>query len=212
MTSTIAPPSTLATLPTEIFENISLFLSQCDLKQCVRVSRTWNELLTPCLWRTIPLFSTARFKRFMSPDIQRALYKNAVHVREVQVMLEKLYIQFLPSRLQAKVFLPEPEFTSSGDAFTISPFTNLRILELHQVQQLVWRYEFDEGIFEIVRQNRGLRRLKIGIEMAPRMLFRLVTEHVPNLQELYIESPWCGDVKALLENLPEGLRTVRLNN
>ncbi|KAG0372391.1 hypothetical protein BGX24_000314 [Mortierella sp. AD032] len=193
MTSTITPPSRLATLPTEILEDIALSLSQNSLSQCVCVSRSWNEAMTPHLWRTIPLFSKIRFKRFMMPDIQRVLYKNAVHVHET------------------KVFRPESELTSSDDAFTIGPFTNLRVLELYHLQTMR-ACVFDEGIIETVRQNPGLRRLKIDIVMESTLLFSLVTEHVPNLQELDIETPWRGDVKALLDNLPEGLRTVRLNN
>ncbi|KAG0363228.1 hypothetical protein BGX24_004949 [Mortierella sp. AD032] len=206
MSSTIARPSTLATLPTEVFENIILFLSQHDLTRCVCVSRAWNEALNLHLWRTIPLLDNTRLMRFMSPNTQQALYKNATHVREVQVRTEKLYNLFLPSRQQTNVIHSDAKLMSSVDAFTIGPLTNLRVLVLHR-QSLVRLYEFDEGIFEIVRQNPGLRRLKIDIVMEPKVLFSLVTEHVPNLQELDIESPWRGDVKALLDNLPEGLRT-----
>ncbi|KAK3846485.1 MAG: hypothetical protein J3R72DRAFT_241654 [Linnemannia gamsii] len=209
MTSTIARPSTLATLPTEVLESIILFLSQHDLTRCVCVSRAWNEALNLHLWRTIPLLDKTRLMRFMSPNTQQALYKNAAHVRELQVRHEKLYNLFPPSRQQTNLIHSDAELISSVDAFTIGPLTNLRVLVLHR-QSLVRKYVFDEGIFEIVRQNPGLRRLKIDIVMEPKVLFRLVTEHVPNLQELDIESPWRGDVKALLDNLPEGLRTVRL--
>ncbi|KAK3846488.1 MAG: hypothetical protein J3R72DRAFT_471622 [Linnemannia gamsii] len=212
MTSTITPPSRLATLPTEILENIALSLSQNSLSQCVCVSRSWNEAMTPHLWRTIPLFGKTRFKRFMIPDIQRALYKNAVHVHEVWVRHDEIYNLFLPYRRQkTKVFRPESQLTSSDGAFTIGPFTNLRVLELYHLQTMR-ACVFDEGIFETVRQNSGLRRLKIDIKMESTLLFSLITEHVPNLQELDIETPWRGDVKALLDNLPEGLRTVRLND
>ncbi|KAG0279724.1 hypothetical protein BGZ95_000387 [Linnemannia exigua] len=211
MTFTIARLSTLATLPTEIFENIILLLSQHDLTQCVRVSRAWNEAFTPHLWRIIPLFGRTRFKRFMLPDTQGELYKNTAHVREIQVKHEKLYNLFLPSRRLSEAILSDAEPALSDNAFTIGPFTNLRVLELHH-RPLARAYEFDEGIFEIVRQNPGLRRLKIGVEMEPEVLLSLVTEHVPNLQELDIETPWRGDVKALLDNLPDSLRTVRLKD
>ncbi|KAG0258358.1 hypothetical protein BGZ95_004997 [Linnemannia exigua] len=203
----IAAPSALATHP-GIFASVILFLSQHDLTQCVRVSRAWNEAMTPHLWRSIPLFGRTHFRRFMLPDTQRALYKNAAHVREVQVKHEKVYDLFLPSRQQTEGTLSSTKLTSSNDAFAICPFTNLHVLLLHH-RPLARVFELNEGIFEIVRQNPGLRRLKIGIGMEAKVLFSLVTEHVPNLQELDIETPWRGDVKALLDNLPEGLRIVR---
>ncbi|KAG0260371.1 hypothetical protein BGZ95_004474 [Linnemannia exigua] len=215
MTFAIAPLSTLATLPTEILESIILFLSQHDLAQCVRISRDWNEAMIPHLWRTIPVFRKEKhIKRFMLPDSQLALCKNAVYVRELQVQREKLYKQFLPSRQQIVLSDAAAAGIVQSDnnaVFTIGPFTNLRVLELHHLQPLR-KYEFDEGISEIVRQNPSLRRLKIGIEMEPTALFSLVTEHVSSLQELDIEAPWRGNVKALLDNLPESLRTVRLND
>ncbi|KAK3838985.1 MAG: hypothetical protein J3R72DRAFT_179243 [Linnemannia gamsii] len=65
------------------------------------------------------------------------------------------------------------------------------------------------GLFD---KNPGQRRLKIGIKMEPKALFSLVTEHVQDLQDLDIEAPWRGDVKALIDNLPECLRTVRLKD
>ncbi|KAK3846478.1 MAG: hypothetical protein J3R72DRAFT_520261 [Linnemannia gamsii] len=210
MTSTIAPP-TLATLPTEIFENIFLFLSQHDLTRCVLVSRAWNEALIPHLWRTIPLLGRTPFRRCNLRNTKLALYKNAAFVRELQVTNKTFYNVFFPSLKQIKVTLPDGELTSSDDAFITSPFINLRVLELH-FRPLTRLYEFDNGIFEIVRLNPGLRRLKIGVEMEPKALFSLVTEHVPNLFELDIETPWRGDVKALLDNLPERLRTLQLRN
>ncbi|KAG0258359.1 hypothetical protein BGZ95_004998 [Linnemannia exigua] len=208
MISTIVPTPTTVTLPTEILDNIVLFLSQHDLTQCIRISRAWNETLTRHLWRTIPLLGRTRFQRFMLPNTQQALYKNAEHVREIQVRREKLYKQILPVRQQTGAITSGAKLASSDDVFTIGPFTNLRTLELFSPPPTrYYDVNFREGIFEIVRQNPGLRRLKIGIEMEPIALFILVTERVPKLQELDIETPWRGDVKALLDNLPESLRT-----
>ncbi|KAG0253752.1 hypothetical protein BGZ95_006216, partial [Linnemannia exigua] len=143
----------------------------------------------------------------MLPDTQLALYKNAMHVRELHVIHKKLYKTLFPSRQHTgKIVLSKVEPASSEGTCTVGPFTNLRILELQYLRPLR-QYEFDEGIFEIVRQNPGLRRLRIGIEMEPTALFSLVTEHAPNLQELDIDIHWRGDVKALLDNLPQRLRT-----
>ncbi|KAK5816987.1 hypothetical protein F5H01DRAFT_342169, partial [Linnemannia elongata] len=38
----------------ELIEQIAAYLPIRDLAQCVRVNKTWNTLLTPILWRTIP--------------------------------------------------------------------------------------------------------------------------------------------------------------
>ncbi|KAF9301862.1 hypothetical protein BG003_002632, partial [Podila horticola] len=40
----------------------------------------------------------------------------------------------------------------------------------------------------------------------------IVVKYLPVLQDLDLGAPWKGDVGALLENLPEGIQTVRLGN
>ncbi|KAH7036958.1 hypothetical protein BKA57DRAFT_496646 [Linnemannia elongata] len=48
--------------------------------------------------------------------------------------------------------------------------------------------------------------------MDPKALLSLITKYVPKLQDLDLSVTWCGDVKVLLENLPECLRIVRLRD
>ncbi|KAG9061057.1 hypothetical protein KI688_007686 [Linnemannia hyalina] len=204
MTSPTAHPPTLLTLPTEIFESVLPFLSQHDLTQCVRVSQAWNRTFVSHLWRTIDFRSSHRLKRFLTSETQQALVKNAKFVRKLSIVHKKLYHQFLPSR---QTLIEEPG-VSPTDVFTMGLFANLLTLELHYLRHP--ENDHDQRIHALVRQNPSLRRLKIDVTMDTTALMSLITKHVPNLRDLDLSVTWRGDVKALLGNLPECIRTVRL--
>ncbi|KAF9112357.1 hypothetical protein BGX27_003497 [Mortierella sp. AM989] len=203
MTSPTAPP-TLVTLPTEIFESILPLLSQSDLTQCVRVSREWNIAMVPYLWRTLAIGSQSQLKRFLTNEAQQALIKNAAFVHELHTVHRMLYDQFLPS---FEALSSDPGVVRL-DIYAIDLFANLRSLELHPLKHR--RKDFDQDILALVRQNPALKRFMFNVEMNPKTLLGLITEHMPNLQDLDLFVTWRGDVKVLLENLPECIRTVRL--
>ncbi|KAG0332938.1 hypothetical protein BG000_009607, partial [Podila horticola] len=69
-----------------------------------------------------------------------------------------------------------------------------------------------KSILTLVRQNPRLRRLRIDINIDPNIFMSIVVKYLPALQDLNLSTPWKGDVGALLENLPEGIQTVRLGN
>ncbi|KAF9331689.1 hypothetical protein BGZ91_012024 [Linnemannia elongata] len=206
MISPTTPPLTLLMLPAEVFESVLPFLSQYDLAQCVRVSQAWNKVFVPHLWRTLDIRSHRQLKRFLTSETQLALVKNAKFVRALCIIHKKLYHQFLPSR---QTLIAEPGVIRI-DVFAIGLFANLRALELHHLRHR--RDDHDLSIFALVRQNPSLRRLKIDVKMDPRALVNLVTKYVPNLRDLDLSVTWRGDVKVLLENLPEGIRTVGLRD
>ncbi|KAG0313214.1 hypothetical protein BGZ97_010412 [Linnemannia gamsii] len=206
MTCPTAPSPTLFTLPTEVYEIILLFLNQHDLSQCIRVSRAWNKTLIPHLWCTLSFRSRSQLKRFMTDKVQQTLAKNAKYVRELHLVHKLLYHQSLPSR---QILISEPGIAHL-DVFTIGPFTNLHALVLHH-----WRgsrYVIDERVLALVRQNPGLKRLVINVEMDPKVQMDLIIKYIPNLQDLDLTVSWRGDVKALLENLPECIRTVKMRD
>ncbi|KAG0261436.1 hypothetical protein DFQ27_002959, partial [Actinomortierella ambigua] len=77
----------------------------------------------------------------------------------------------------------------------------------------------------LVRQNPDIRRFVVRVDMNPEVLVRIVTDYLPNLQDFCLDEPtqrnehgflvpsaWNGDVKMLLENLPESVRKVSLRN
>ncbi|KAF9146276.1 hypothetical protein BGX30_002532 [Mortierella sp. GBA39] len=204
MTSPTTHPLTLLTLPTEVLESVLPFLSQHDLAQCVRVSQAWNRAFVSHLWRILDFRSRHRLKRFLTSETQQALVKNAKFVRELSIIHKKLYHQLLPSR---QTLIEEPG-VSRTDVFAIGPFANLRALELHHLRHP--GDDHDQSIYALVRQNPSLTRLKVDVTMDPTALMILITKHVPNLRDLDLSVTWRGDVKVLLENLPECIRTVRL--
>ncbi|KAG0342577.1 hypothetical protein BG005_002653 [Podila minutissima] len=201
-------PVTLPSLPTEVLEIILPHLSQPDLTKCVRVSRAWNKALVPYLWRTLAIHSRHHLKRFITNEAQQALRRNATFVRELHLVHKVLYDKSLPSR---KTLISDPGVMLL-EVYTISPFTNLRALELEPVRLARPNPEFDLEIFALVRQNPHLRRLLVNVKMDPKTLINLVTKHIPHLEDLDLAVSWRGDVKALLDCLPECIRTVCLRN
>ncbi|KAG0056427.1 hypothetical protein BGZ89_002132 [Linnemannia elongata] len=192
MTSPAAPSPTILTLPTEIFESILPFLRQEDLIQCVRVSQAWNGAIVPYLWQTLDIRFREQLKRFLTSETQQALAKNANFVRTLHIIGNKLYHRLLPFQL---TLMAEPGDAQTGES-SIGLFTNLRTLELHYLGH-----------------PEALRRLKIDVKMDPMALMSIITKYAPNLHDLDLSVvTWRGDVKALLENLPECIRTVRLRD
>ncbi|KAF9539433.1 hypothetical protein EC957_005392, partial [Mortierella hygrophila] len=199
MTST-AHPLTLLTLPTEVLDRVLPFLSQHDLTRCVCVSQAWNKAFVSHFWRTLDFRSHHSLKQFLTSETQQALIKNAKFVRELAIVHKKLYHQFLPSR---QTITEEPGVSRSG-VFAMGLFANLRTLELHYLRQP--EDDHDQRIYALVRQNPSLVRLKIDVAMDPTALMSLITKHLPNLRDLDLSFTCHGDVKFLLENLPECIR------
>ncbi|KAF9296253.1 hypothetical protein BGZ88_000372 [Linnemannia elongata] len=207
MTSPAAPSPTLLTLPTEIFENILPFLRQQDLIQCVRVSQAWNGAIVPYLWQTLDIRFREQLKRFLTSETQQALAKNAKFVRTLHIIGNKLYHRFLPFQ---QTLMAEPGDAQTGES-SVGLFTNLRTLELHYLGHP--EGDHDLSIVALVQQNPSLRRLKIDVKMDPMTLMSIITKYAPNLHDLDLSVvTWRGDVKALLENLPACIRTVRLRD
>ncbi|KAG0261435.1 hypothetical protein DFQ27_002958 [Actinomortierella ambigua] len=175
-------PPTLVKLPTELLLNIFLHLRRHDLAQCVRRLR------------------------FMSDETQQALVRNAAFVRELHVADEDLYDLFFlrtPSSL-------ETQATETIDEPIASLFTNLHTLVLHYIKH---PRQFNQCIVALVRQNPGIRRFAVHYNMMAEILVNLLSNHLPNMQEFCLTRiSWHGDVKWLLENLPETIKTVALLN
>ncbi|KAF9974967.1 hypothetical protein BGZ73_001496 [Actinomortierella ambigua] len=215
-------PPTLVSLPTELLENISLYVSQYDLAQCVRVSRSWATALTPYLWQTIGPLTAQQRVLFSSKDTQQALARNSVFVRTLHLDDHDLYDLLLPART---TLTPDAGIASLTDDSTISLFTNLRSLNLEFTE---FPQKFDQKIVELVQRNPSIRHLAVRCYIAPETLICLICKHLPDLEDFCFDPPspwnywntadtsqefvWRGDVRMVLQNLPESIRTVTLNN
>ncbi|GJJ76807.1 hypothetical protein EMPS_09166 [Entomortierella parvispora] len=205
MNSFTSPP-TLVTVPTEILEAILPYLSQNDLCHCALVSQEWSRTLTPYLWKTIATRSRKKADRFCRNESQQALKSNATLVRELHLIHKSMYELFLPS---LKVIFSEPG-VGEHKMYTTGPLTSLHTLELHSLRHP--RDSLDGRILALVRQNPSIKRLQLGIRMDANMVMQIVTRYLPNLEELDLYPLWRGNLKELLENLPEGIRTVKLRD
>ncbi|KAF9303728.1 hypothetical protein BG003_001982, partial [Podila horticola] len=201
-------PRTLLTLPTEVLKSILPRISQRDLTRCVRVSRAWHKTLVPYLWRILDIYSNATWRKFATDEAQRALRRNADLVRELNIAHKHMYDRFLPAR---QALISDPGVIRI-EVFAISLFSNLDSLELHSINSWNQKTILSKSILTLVRQNPRLRRLRIDINIDPNIFMSIVVKYLPALQDLNLSTPWKGDVGALLENLPEGIQTVRLGN
>lgn len=64
---------------------IFLCLRKNDLTICARVSKTWNAIGTPILWRKISVTTSKQFRRFATGAAQQAVVKNGEHIRELDI-------------------------------------------------------------------------------------------------------------------------------
>ncbi|KAG0330577.1 hypothetical protein BGZ99_000048 [Dissophora globulifera] len=201
-------PSTLPSLPTEVLESILPYLSQSDLTRCVRVSRAWHKSLVTYLWQTLTIRSNVQRRKIETDEAQKALRKYASFVRDLCIVLKQHNDQLLPAQ---QILVSDPGVIHI-EVFATGLFHNLDSLELCSVDFKDVKFEQSQEILALARQNPRLRRLKIDISMDPRILMSMVTEYLPVLQDLDLGFIWRGDVKALLMNLPESIRAVRLRN
>ncbi|KAF9163690.1 hypothetical protein DFQ26_002251 [Actinomortierella ambigua] len=205
MTSSTTPQN-LGFLIPELIDRILPHLHQSDLAQCVRVSRSWRDDLTPFLWRTLDISSELQLEQFVTSSwIQKAFVKNAVHVRELHLQLEQVLDRLV---LLAPTTHPsEPETHGPLEKRVTSLITNLCFvsINLHSVMHDLWL-----KIVALCQLNPGIRRLHLFASGNQQLLPSLVAKHLPNLQELCLSGSWHGDVRALLESLPDCIRTVQL--
>ncbi|KAF9371394.1 hypothetical protein CPC16_003090 [Podila verticillata] len=205
---TSSTPLTLPDLPTEVLESILPYLFQRDLAPCVRVSRAWHKTLVPYLWRTLAICSNAQRRKFDTEETQKALRRYAPLVRDLHIALKQHYDEFLPAQ---QILISDPGIIHI-EVFAASPFSNLDSLEMCPLNHRDVKAKQSQRVLALVRQNPRIRRLKIDSRLDPSILMSIVTKYLPTLQDLDFSSPWRGDAKALLKNLPEGIRTVRLGS
>ncbi|KAG0342970.1 hypothetical protein BG000_010863 [Podila horticola] len=73
-----------STLPAELQSQILFCLPQRDLSRCALVSKSWNSLATPALWKAFEVTDGHSFDLFMKPGRQEGFTKNA---RFIQVLV-----------------------------------------------------------------------------------------------------------------------------
>ncbi|KAG0237881.1 hypothetical protein BGW41_008307 [Actinomortierella wolfii] len=211
------PTRTLESLPIELIESILPHLSQSDIAQCVLVSRSWNTLLIPYLWRTLAIHSELQAALILEDEAWKALIKNAPFVGELHLSADAL-CDGLPhlaaDTLYDRLLPPAPadmDLEPEGYAGVSSLLTNIHTLEVYECENIPPE-ELDERILVLIRQNHHLRNLKIHREFSEKALLDIITDHVPNLQRFNLVGSWWGDIKALLDNLPESIRYVHLDD
>lgn len=224
------PPSPFTSLPPEILHLIFTLLDPPDLANCARLSSSLHKLAEPCLWRTVKVETVGQLACFRTDDAQKALTRNAHHIRHLYVT-KNLFSIFLPKMAaQTPLLLPSGSSSSSTSPQTqtlkyrlryFDPIcTRLKQLHLGTIDgdaphkhrsRYTFSREEEFGIITLILQNSALTSLKIeGVDVSIHSLLYM-TKELPNLQNLEVMShvsPWAA--KLMLERLPECIKTVTL--
>lgn len=201
------PPS-FSSLPAEILHMILSYLSCHQLCQTSRVNHTLHVASAPHLWSTLKIKTNDRCDRFLADAAQKALVRNASFVRELDLPHLGLY---------ENIFFPRRK--SPPLDYHTAICTNIRKLwiprrrkeSFDELPLDVITTQVEQGLVALLQQNLSLTTLIITNNMESKILLRLVTQCLPNLKALHVNvdiGPWTA--KALLENLPESIKTVYL--
>lgn len=199
-----ASPSLLS-LPSEMLHIIFSTFSLVELANFVLVSKSSQTLVSPYFWRTLMLDSPARVKHFLSDPAQRAFMRNTAFVRSL-VLPPELYHVFLPHK---------------GDhGYHLGHFSNLQSIHLPgkrnprtgQTDLGPMGQDAEDAISSLFRQNPYLTKVSIERHVGAEALLRMMSEDLPNLEDLDIKAFQIGawTAKVLLENLPESIKRVAM--
>lgn len=187
---------------------ILLCLRKNDLTVCARVSKAWNTICTPILWRKLSILKSSRLWPFTTEEIRQALINNGKFVRELNL---KYY-----SLLDLKYYSLLDLFVTPGHVPRINvpqssvPCTNLRRIFIYEN----WSYdkeEVDAALVALIKHNPLLHDINVYSHFHQHAVRELSDALAPNLHELHIASGlWPCTAKHLLENLPETIWRVIL--
>lgn len=96
----------------ELLDIMQTSLTPHDLAQCVLVSSEFQTLFTPLLWHTVSLTTLEQHNHFTtSPQVQKALIRNARFVRVIRVWTAKSLRPFMDVKAEDLCSLNSLEFT-----------------------------------------------------------------------------------------------------
>ncbi|KAF9549195.1 hypothetical protein EC957_004495 [Mortierella hygrophila] len=96
----------------ELLDIMQASLTPYDLAQCVLVSSEFRTLFTPLLWHTVSLTTLEQHNHFTtSPQVQKALIRNARFVRVIRVWTAKSLRPFMDVKAEELCYLNSLEFT-----------------------------------------------------------------------------------------------------
>ncbi|KAG0341623.1 hypothetical protein BG004_005972 [Podila humilis] len=208
-------PDSLVNLPEELLYMVFGHLTLNDLAACVRVSKVWSTFFTPFLWRSVSVTSRRAFTRFMSPEAQLALARNAGFVQ----VLTTVYIPVI----ECMVILRQESSTTMRKTSSSQQemkyrclCTGLRSLDLGRLWRSPSDYHYikdcqgdnsfspvsnsthqpappftpeqELAIRRLVLSNRQLKSIRIGrcIDHGNRLLRILDDTHLPHLRDLHL--------------------------
>ncbi|KAG0083284.1 hypothetical protein BGZ92_010899 [Podila epicladia] len=158
----------------------------------------------------------------------QALVRKAINIQRLHLTYPEMRQAFLP---RPKILPSTSDLSTPNkdkDLYFTPICTNLRELHLRYVPIADWNsyktacelnpswplslvVDQEQSLAALVRHNTELHTLKIEPEMTVQVLMELIILDMPNLQSLYVRQPLTtGDLKILLNNLPECIRDVRV--
>ncbi|KAG0030753.1 hypothetical protein BGZ81_002223 [Podila clonocystis] len=202
-TSLYTPPE-FSSLPPELCRIVFSYLFNKALARCTRVSKSWNNLCTPILWRELSIVKPHHRWCFATKVARQAVVKNGEHVRELTLH----YLSLLD------LFATPQNDTLPNICRYMVHCTNLRTVYISTVKASEY-FEVegvDAMVIELLEHNPLLQSLTIAYRRFSKQLVQKLTESLaPSLRNIYLASMACpSGGKYLLENLPETIQTVSM--
>ncbi|KAG0033203.1 hypothetical protein BGZ82_006204 [Podila clonocystis] len=202
-TSLYSPPE-FSSLPPELCRIIFSYLFKKALARCARVSKSWNNICTPILWRELSIVEPLHRLYFATEVARQAVVKNGEHVRELTLH----YLSLLD------LFATPQNDTSPNIRRYMVHCTNLRTVYISTLNASEY-FEVegvDAMVIALLKHNPLLQALTIAYRRFSKHLVHKLTESLaPSLRNIDLASMVCpSGGKYLLENLPETIQKVSM--
>ncbi|KAG0332372.1 hypothetical protein BG000_010059 [Podila horticola] len=193
-------PPAFSSLPLELHHTIFSLLTKNDLTIAARVSKAWNGICTPLVWKTLSLTKKNQFWLFTEPELMQSVFRNREHIRELDLQFLSLLHLFSKPR-----YGPWPEFRG----YSIS-CRNLQSLSLNSSSGYA-KGNVDAQVLALVRHNPLLRVLDFYLPYRELSMRELSEAWGTNLRQINLKFDICPcTAKHLLKNLPELIQQVCL--
>ncbi|KAF9298502.1 hypothetical protein BGZ74_009359 [Mortierella antarctica] len=192
-------PVVFSSLSLELKVLVFGYLTKHELTIATRVSKYWNSICTPLIWKILSITNKNQFWLFTKWGLKQAVIKNGQHIRELNLN----YLSLL------NLFATPDYDTQPNIQYTVH-CSNLQSLNAISPSGYTCGNE-DQMVIELIKHNPLLQVAVIDLPYQKLSMRELAEVWGPNLRKIHLEFYVCPCVaKRLLESMPESLQEVSL--
>ncbi|KAG0033955.1 hypothetical protein BGZ81_006623 [Podila clonocystis] len=197
-------------LPPELQNMIFSHLDQNTLTNCARVSKSWNILATPLLWRTVNVKTCEQLEILLQDKPRQAMYRNACNIHSLTLCLDhwKLLSALVPQYFGVRIYahcsnIRDLEVRCAGHPIS----TPAKALDVVAAEK-----EEVKTLMALIRWNPRLTSLSFHSGIVSPTLLLMATSETLGLQSLYIGMSMPIFVaRDVLNSLPSSIQSVTMN-